>query len=139
MKKVFSFIFVIAVCSFIVDAQEIVSPNKNIKVLLGTGTTQDGEKTGQVHFSILYKKGARYIEVVPQSALGITRKDQQFVTNLRLVRESKAAAIHDKYTMITGKRKLCENFGTEKVFSYTNSNNQPLDIVLNAKQRRMPR
>ncbi len=32
-------------------------------------------------------------------------------------------------TMITGKRKNCENFGTEKIFSYKNSNSQPLDIV----------
>jgi hypothetical protein len=31
--------------------------------------------------------------------------------------------------MICGKRKLCENFGTEKVLNYKNSNNQPLNIV----------
>lgn len=116
-------------CLFItinISAQEIVSPNKNIKVVLSENPY------GQVFFNIKYKKDSRYIEVLPDSPLGITRKDQQFVYNLKLIRESKPKSIHDKYTMITGKRKNCENFGTEKVFSYKNSNGQPLDIIFRA-------
>ena len=77
----------------------------------------------------MYKDDSKYVEVLPNSPLGISRKDQQFVDSLSLMKESKAREIHDKYLMITGKRKTCENFGTEKVFSYKNSNDQLLDIV----------
>jgi hypothetical protein len=34
--------------------------------------------------------------------------------------------------MICGKKKTCENFGTEKVLSYTNSANQPVNIIFRA-------
>jgi hypothetical protein len=122
----FLFFFLTAV---IIKAQEIVSPNKNIKVVLTTKKASAEEKSGQIFFKIIYKNGSGYVDVLPNSPLGISRKDQQFVDNLSLVKESKSIAIHDKYRMITGKRKICENFGTEKIFNYKNSNNQPLDIV----------
>jgi hypothetical protein len=123
----------ILVCFFLIlhtlNAQEIISPDNNIKVILSMKKTSDNQSFGQVNFKVLYKRNSEYVEVLPNSPLGIIRKDQQFVDNLSLVKESKAIAIHDKYEMICGKRKLCENFGTEKAFSYRNSNNQPLNIV----------
>jgi hypothetical protein len=67
--------------------------------------------------------------VLPNSPLGIIRNDQRFVDNLSLVEESDAIVIHDQYEMLCGKRKMCENFGTEKVFIYKNPDDQPLDIV----------
>ena len=121
---------ILLVCTFLsslsINAQEIVSPNKDIKVVVSEKTS------GQVFFKIMYKKDPGYVEVLPDSRLGISRKDQQFVDNLILVKESNDKTIHDKYTMITGKRKICENFGTEKIFSYKNSAGQPLDIVFRA-------
>ena len=124
MRKYLVFFFsVIVLNTFTLNGQEIVSPNKNIKVVITEKTS------GQVYFRIMYKDDSKYVEVLQNSPLGISRKDQQFVNSLSLMKESKAREIHDKYLMITGKRKTCENFGTEKVFSYKNSNNQPLDIV----------
>lgn len=109
-------------------AQQILSPNKKIKVVVEMQQAGQGG-SGQVHFKVLYKKGSAYIEVLPSSPLGISREDQQFVSNLRLIGEGKAVAVHDKYEMVTGKRKRCENFGTEKTFSYKNPSDQPLDIT----------
>lgn len=109
-------------------AQQILSPNKKIKVVVEMQQAGQGG-SGQVHFNVLYKKGSAYIEVLPSSPLGISREDQQFVSNLRLIGEGKAVAVHDKYEMVTGKRKRCENFGTEKTFSYKNPSDQPLDIT----------
>lgn len=59
--------------------------------------------------------------------MGILRDDQQFTDNLKLVSESKE--VNQKYEMISGKQKICDNLGIEKVFKYVNSNNQPLNIV----------
>ena len=110
------------------NAQELISPDKNIKVKLITKKLSD-DGYGQIYFKILYKKNLRYSELLPNSPLGISRTDQQFVDNLILVKASKAKKIHDKYQMICGKRKICENVGTEQIFSYKNANNRPLDIV----------
>jgi hypothetical protein len=115
--------------SLALDAQEIISPNSSIKVMLSIKTTSEDQSFGQVNFKVLFKRDSGYIEVLPNSPLGITCNDQQFVDNLVIIKESKANEIHDKYTMIHGKRKICENFGIEKVFSYQNFNNQPLDII----------
>jgi len=129
VKHIYILISLLVLNTIAIHAQEIVSPDKNIKVILITKRISDDKTSGQIFFRIMYKKDSEYVEVLPNSSLGISRKDQQFVDNLSLVKESRARAIHDKHKMICGKRKICENFGTEKVFRYKNSNNQPLDIV----------
>lgn len=129
MKHIFTIIFFFVLNIFVINAQEIVSPSKNIKVVLENKKKSNEIISGQIFFKVMYKKDSEYIEVLPNSRLGISRKDQQFVDNLSFIRESKANKIHDKYQMICGKRKLSENFGTEKVLSYKNSNNKLLDIV----------
>ena len=125
MKSVFFFLFSFSI-SLAGNAQEIVSPNMQIKVVI---SAQKASVNKLVYFTVLYKKGSEYIEVMPKSPLGISRKDQQFTDGLRLVKESGIREVHDKYEMICGKRKQCDRFGREKVFSFRNSNEQPLDIA----------
>ncbi|MDD5184974.1 MAG: glycoside hydrolase family 97 protein [Paludibacter sp.] len=132
MKHIQFLILLFITTLFTLNAQEILSPNKNIKVVLQSKKTFGNLSSGQIFFKILYKNGSKYVEVLPDSPLGLSRADQQFTDNLKLIGESKAVAIHDKYEMICGKRKICENFGTEKVFCYTNSTNQSLNIVFRA-------
>ena len=127
MKQIFFFIFSFSI-SVAGNAQEIVSPNKSIKVVINAQKVSANEHAYPM-YKVLYKKGSEYIEVIKNSPLGISRRDQQFTGNLRLVSESKIKEVHDKYAMVCGKRKNCENFGREKTFSYKNSNDQPLDIV----------
>lgn len=115
--------------TFTINAQEIVSPNKNVKVILFSKKGIDEKSFGQVYFKILYKKKSQYIEVMPSSPMGILRDDQQFTDNLKLVSESEAKEVNQKYEMISGKQKWCDNLGIEKTFKYVNSNNKPLDVV----------
>src|SRR5438067_13272433 len=98
-------------------AQQVLSPDKKIKVVV---KMQPAGQQGfmQAYFKVLYKSKGSYIEVLPASPLGILREDQQFVSNLRFIGESKPVVVHDKYEMLTGKRKLCENVGFEKIFNY---------------------
>ena len=113
-------------------AQEVLSPDKKIKIVVEMQpTSQRG--LGQAYFKVLYQKSnGNYIEVLPASPLGIVRADQQFVSNLKFIGVSKSVVIHDKYEMLIGKRRLCENFGTEKTFSYQNASKQPLNITFRA-------
>lgn len=109
-------------------AQQILSPNKKIKLVVEMQPA--GQKgLGQAYFKVLYKSKEAYIEVLPASPLGISREDQQFISNLKLIGESKPVLVHDKYEMLTGKRKLCENFGTEKTFNYQNDSKQSLNVT----------
>jgi hypothetical protein len=109
-------------------AQQVLSPDKKIKVVVEMQPAGQGG-LGQPYFKVLYKKGAAYIEVLPASPLGILREDQEFVSNLTFMGESKSIAVHDKYEMRTGKRKLCENEGIEKTLNYQNSSKQALNIT----------
>jgi len=109
-------------------ARQVLSPDKKIKVVVEMRPSGQ-EGSGQAYFKVLYKSKGTYVEVLPASPLGILRADQQFVSNLKLISESKPVAVHDKYEMLIGKRRLCENFGTEKTFYYQNASKQPLNIT----------
>ncbi len=128
MKLIFFFLFCFSI-SLAGNAQEMVSPNKHIKVMISAQKTSDNKRTYPVYFKVLYKKDSEYLEVITNSPLGISRKDQPFTDDLRLVAESGIREVHDKYEMICGKRKQCENFGREKIFSFKNANDQPVDIA----------
>jgi hypothetical protein len=129
MKSLYILLLSIFLSTVIINAREIISPNKNIKVILLEKKTSEAASGSQVYFNIMYKKVNEYIELLPYSPLGINREGQQFVSNLIKVQETKPVIKHDKYRMICGKRKLCENSYTEKTFSYKNSSGQPLDII----------
>lgn len=109
-------------------AQEVLSPNKKIKIIIEMRSA-DQKGLGQAYFKVLYKSNGTYVEVLPASPLGILRADQEFVSNLKFVGEGNPVAVHNKYEMSIGKRSHCEDFGTEKTFSYQNSSKQPLDIT----------
>jgi len=108
---------------------EIISPDQKIKVVLKMKTAPVRD-SAQVGFNILYKNGTGYDEVLPNSPMGISRTDGQFVRGLKFVEASNPTEIHDSYEMISGKRKVCENYGTERVFKFVNSNKQPINIVI---------
>ncbi|MFC5682201.1 glycoside hydrolase family 97 protein [Flavobacterium sp. MAHUQ-51] len=127
MKKIFQTLCFFTLTLVSLQAQEIISPNKNIKVVVENKS--GSESFGQVYFKVLYKNQSGYTEVIPNSPLGIIRKDQQFSDNLKFISVSKSKTINEKYEMISGKRKSCGNLGNEKVLKYVNSNNKPINIV----------
>jgi hypothetical protein len=50
------------ICFFLIlhtlNAQEIISPDNNIKVMLSMKKTSDNQSFGQVNFKVLYKKNS---------------------------------------------------------------------------------
>jgi hypothetical protein len=112
------------------NSQTITSPDKNIRVeLLLKSNNKKSDGAGQVYFKVLFRNGKEYTEVLPESPLGISRKDQEFLSNLKFKTAGKAKLIQEKYTMLSGKRKYCKNTCYEKSFLYSNSKQQPLNII----------
>jgi hypothetical protein len=125
-------IFFILIIASSGHAQTMTSPDTKIKVEVMLKSNGNDPSTGQVHFRVLFKDKNEYAEVLPESPLGIIRKDQKFVSNLKLLEESKPNRIEEKYTMRSGKRIHCENVCNQKIFTYENSSGQPLNIVFRA-------
>ena len=114
----FLFVFVIST----VNATEILSPDENIKVAL------DFQNESQPKFVVSYSENQNTSEILPSSLLGLKTKDQDF-SKLTLISESNVTLIHDDYEMLHGKKKHCENLGTEKTFRFKNASDKCIDIV----------
>lgn len=99
------------VISFTPRSQEITAPNGKIKLVLHKPSAEVRE----FQFSAFYKQSNRFIEVLKPSKLGPVLADAHFTTDLKLIKESKPISIHDTCQMVTGKQRLCENVGTEKI------------------------
>lgn len=110
---------------------EVISPTGNIKVSLKVKTSND-TKFGTLFFNVNYVDGIKSTEVITSSQLGISRKDQKFVDNLKFLRVLKEQKVLNEYTLIHGKRKNCRNEATEKTFRFVNSENKILDITFRA-------
>jgi hypothetical protein len=113
------------------NSQTIISPDKNIKVELKFKSSQNKKSpaSGQVYFKVFFNNGKEYIEALPESPLGILRKDQEFISSLKFSGESKPKLIREKYSMLSGKRKICENTCYEKTFRYRNVQEKSLNII----------
>lgn len=85
MKQASFFLFFL-LSSFVIKGQEIFSPNGKIKVVLNL---LDKNSSHNLFFKALYKIENEFVEVLPDSKLGINRIDEQFTDNLRLIKESK--------------------------------------------------
>ncbi len=114
------------------QAMELMSPNKKIKVNLQLQDVDGKKGVGQVAFKVDFNDGKGTQALLPLSRLGIKTKTQNYADNLRFVGESKVKHIHEKYAMLLGKQRLCENFGNQKVFQFSNDQNKKIEIVFRA-------
>ena len=125
MKYLKGILFLFGFAVSMVNATEVVSPNEKIKVIL------ELQNETQPKFVISYSENQKTTEILPSSLLGLKTKSKDFI-NLILVGESKITNVHDDYEMLHGKKKHCENFGTEKTFRFKNASEKCIDIVFRA-------
>lgn len=131
MKKFFFVVLALVVTSLNVYGMELSSPDKRLKVTLQLQNA-NGSHYGQVFFKVDYVNGQSTKNILPISPLGLIREDQKFSNNLDYIDESKIIPVHDKYEMLLGKCKVCENFGNEKIFRFKNSDNKNIEIAFRA-------
>lgn len=121
----FLIVVVISVLVPMAAAMEVASPDNHIKVTVKT------QPASAVQFKVEYLADKDAVEVIPFSPLGLKTNTHDF-SALDLVSESKITLVHDSYDMPAGKRKHCENVGTEKTFRFQNASGKCIDMVFRA-------
>jgi len=97
-------------------AYEIVSPDKNIKVIA---------QPEKAVYSILYKGTT----VLAESKLGVVREDEDFSKNLKVVKVSSPAVVKDSYTMVNAKKKDISYTANERVMQTQTASGKKMNII----------
>lgn len=107
----------------------LVSPNKAINIALYGGQyTNSGSWYLQVNNSIKDKTA----EIIPKINLGISRSDQDFSKELKLVKVGKTVLINEEYATLHGKRSKCTNTANEIVLYFENPSKAKINIIIRA-------
>ncbi|HSD06333.1 glycoside hydrolase family 97 protein [Flavobacterium sp.] len=106
----------------------LISPNKAINAVL---YAEQNNNTASWYLKVNYNKG-KSIEITPKINLGISRNDQDFSTELKLIKVSKPLLINEEYTALHGKRSKCTNTANEIVLYFENSSKAKLNIIVRA-------
>jgi len=95
------------------------SPNGKIKAQVNL--SPDGSPTYAIDFN-----GK---QILGKSSLGIKLSDGDFTKGLKIESVSPVRLVHDEYTLVSGKRKLCCYNGNERSLRLRNSNKQPFELI----------
>jgi alpha-glucosidase len=107
----------------------LVSPNKaNTIALYGNQNNNSGSWYLQVNN---YNKD-KAAEIIPKINLGISRSDQDFSTELKLIKVGKPSLINEEYTALYGKRSKCTNAANEIVLYFENPSKAKMNIIIRA-------
>jgi alpha-glucosidase len=113
------FILSLYASAFCADRYTIKSPDTRITVAVWL--TANGEPA----YSVAYSGTT----VLKQSKLGIVRSDGDFSSHLSLVSVSDAQTVSEKYTLLHGKRLMCNYAGNKRVFFFRNAAAQPMEVI----------
>lgn len=103
---------------------ELHSPNGKVGAVL---TSEEGHWFLKVD----YRDSEGSTELTKVS-LGLSRSDQDFFGDLRLLKIGKPVQIKEEYTALHGKRTKRLNFGTEQVFSFENPSKAKMNVIVRA-------
>jgi alpha-glucosidase len=95
---------------------EISSPDKNIHVVC------DVQKAV---YTISYKGES----VLKESHLGVVRNDEDFSTNLKVIKASSPKVITDRYTMVNAKKKNITYAATERIIETQTALGKKMNII----------
>ncbi len=104
---------------------KVVSPNSQVAMTVRLAGANDKR---QLSYEVEYGGKA----VLVPSPLGITRRDQAFVEDLRLVEAGAMRTIDETYTMLTGKRRVCRDYANEQTLVFQNAGGAKVELIVRA-------
>jgi len=128
-QTIILFVFVFCVNPLFSQKVTVISPNQ--KIILSLFCLQDDE-IGNWFLKIGYNNEGQISTIIPAIDLGLSRSDQDFSKNLKLLKAGKTHLIDEQYTALHGKRSLCSNTGNEVVVSFENSEKSKMNIIIRA-------
>ena len=129
MKRIIvsALIIFFAVLPILSQVINVVSPNNKIGVDL---TSQ--EKTGNYFLKVSYLQNEKSQVIIPRIDLGLSRNDQEFSNNLKLIKSVKPVKIVEEYSTLHGKRSKCNNIANEIVVSFENTAKAKINLIVRA-------
>ncbi|QNH17704.1 alpha-glucosidase [Xanthomonas sp. SS] len=97
---------------------DVLSPDATLRAQVSV------DAAGSAHYRVL-RVGR---EVLLRSRLGLVRDDADFSMGLRLLAVSPVEPVHDRYELLTGKRRINEYRANRRVFSWRGANGERLQI-----------
>ncbi len=105
------------------------SPNKKVHVTL---TCEQENNIGKWYIKVGYLDNKRVSEIIPKIDLGLSRSDQDFLAQLKLLKTGKQQQINEHYTALHGKRSICDNAANEITLFFENPDKAKLNLVVRA-------
>ncbi len=122
---------ILAFASSFAIAQNTVVQSPNSKIEVKVFCDQENN-TGSWYLQVNYLDSNKISEVIPRIDLGISREDQDFVKELKLLKKGKPLLINEEYTALHGKRSLCINSANEMVLYFENPSKAKLNLIIRA-------
>jgi alpha-glucosidase len=108
---------------------QVSSPDNRIRVEIRKGNMAPDE---QLRYSVHMKQDGSFVQLMDPSPLGIVREDGRFVENLELVSVEKSEDLHEKYTLVSGKKRTCESSYNEMLLFFKNQAQQKICLIFRA-------
>lgn len=103
------------------NAETISSPNKRINVEIKNDL--EGYRSG-IKISYNNKILPTYVKI------GLKTENSSFFDSLTITPIGKSRLIKEKYEMITGKRRFCNNSATEQILEIKNNKKQSINLII---------
>lgn len=123
------FLFILTVSAVVAQKVIIQSPNQKVSVALFSLQNSDA---GQWYLKALYNNNGTSSETIPRIDVGLSRSDQDFAKELKLLKSTKPILINEQYTAVHGKKSVRSNLANEVVVSFENPSKAKLNIIVRA-------
>ena len=122
-------LFVFSFHSTFAQNWSVISPNQKVSVAL---MSDQNATVGGWYLKASYLNNGKTSEAIPRIDLGLSRSDQDFIKELKLLKVSKPRFINEAYTALYGKKSLPSNKANEVTFSFENPTKAKLNIIVRA-------
>src|SRR5690606_31628388 len=128
-NKLITILLFFTVTAIFAQKATVTSPNKKINVAVFGNQDSD---TGSWYIQTNYGADGNISEIVPKIDLGISRNDQDFSKELKLVKVGKPVAINEQYSALHGKRSQRTNAANEVILYFENPSKAKLNVIVRA-------
>lgn len=105
------------------------SPNQKINVAL---LSRQNNGVVEWYIKASYNNNGKITEIIPCIDLGLSRNDQDFSKDLKVLKVGKPVLINEAYPAVHGKRSVCKNAANELVVSFENPSKAKLNVIIRA-------